>query len=117
MLVARDRLAGTIGGGHLELRAIEIARAMLALTARARHFERFALGPSLGQCCGGVVHLAFERVDAARRPALLDARRTQDSWRLVALDGAPTAPCSTPPARCSRAPAAPAVRRARAAPT
>ncbi len=28
-----------------------------------RRLERFALGPSLGQCCGGAVILAFERLD------------------------------------------------------
>lgn len=87
MLVTPVRQADTIGGGHLELRAVEIARAMLA-DGRRRHMERFALGPSLGQCCGGVVHLAFELTEAAQA-ALLDARRRTDSWRLVALDGAP----------------------------
>lgn len=87
MLVSRSALADTIGGGHLEMRAVEIARAMLA-DGRQRHIERFALGPSLGQCCGGVVHLAFERVDAAQA-AILGARRGQDTWRMVALDGAP----------------------------
>jgi xanthine dehydrogenase accessory factor len=86
MLVAGEQLAGTIGGGHLELRAIETGRAMLA-DGRTRHFERFALGPSLGQCCGGVVHLAFELVEP-QQAALLEQRRTEDSWRLVALDGA-----------------------------
>ncbi len=85
MLVSRERLLDTIGGGHLEMRAVEIARAMLQ-DGRQRHLERFALGPSLGQCCGGVVHLAFELADPARA-ALLDARRHDDSWRLVALDG------------------------------
>ncbi len=86
MLVSADSVADTIGGGHLELRAIEIGRAMLA-DGRTRHFERFALGPSLGQCCGGVVHLAFELADPAQA-ALLASRRRQDSWRMVALDGA-----------------------------
>lgn len=87
MLVTVDQLAGTIGGGHLELRAIDTARAMLT-DGRARHIERFALGPSLGQCCGGVVHLAFELMEPAQA-ALLAQRRNEDSWRLVALDGAP----------------------------
>ena len=87
MLVAADTLADTIGGGHLEMRAVEIARAMLA-DGRQRHIERFALGPSLGQCCGGVVHLAFERIDCAQA-AILGERRDQDTWRMVALDGAP----------------------------
>lgn len=87
MLVAGARLVDTIGGGHLEMRAVDIARAML-LDGRERHLERFALGPSLGQCCGGVVHLAFERLQPAQA-ALLDSRRLLDSWRLIALDGAP----------------------------
>lgn len=87
MLVALDRLFDTIGGGHLEMRAVEIGRAMLQ-DGRARHIERFALGPTLGQCCGGVVHLAFELADTAQM-ALLAARRQHDSWRLVAIDGAP----------------------------
>jgi xanthine dehydrogenase accessory factor len=87
MLVTAAQLRDTIGGGHLELRAVEIARAMLA-DGRTRHLERFALGPSLGQCCGGVVHLAFE-LAAPAQMALLAGRRRQDSWRLAALDGAP----------------------------
>ena len=32
--------------------------------------QRFALGPSLGQCCGGVVFLDFEPVSARDAPAL-----------------------------------------------
>lgn len=87
MLVTAGQLAGTVGGGHLELRAIEIGRAMLA-AGRARHFERFALGPSLGQCCGGVVHLAFELIEP-QQAALLAARSNEDSLRLVAFDGEP----------------------------
>ena len=86
MLVLRDRLLDTIGGGHLEMRAMGIARAMLQ-DGRERHFERFALGPGLGQCCGGVVHLAFELADQEQL-AVLNQRRQQDSWRLIALDGA-----------------------------
>ena len=85
MLVDAGRVFDTIGGGHLELRAIDIARAML-LDGRQRHIERFALGPSLGQCCGGVVHLAFELASAAQL-SLLAARRLEDTWRMVALDG------------------------------
>jgi xanthine dehydrogenase accessory factor len=87
MLVTTDRLNDTIGGGHLELRAVEIARAMLH-DGRQRHLERFALGPGLGQCCGGVVHLAFELAESATC-ALLAARCDDDTVRMVALDGAP----------------------------
>jgi xanthine dehydrogenase accessory factor len=87
MLVDAHKLHGTIGGGHLEQRAIEIARAMLS-SGEARKLERFALGPSLGQCCGGVVHLAFELVDQSHMEVLKE-RCAEDCWRLVALDGAP----------------------------
>lgn len=86
MLVRAHDFDDTIGGGHLEHRALEIARSMLQL-GEGRRFERFALGPSLGQCCGGVAWLAFERVDAAQVD-LLRTRRNVDTWRLVALDGA-----------------------------
>ena len=87
MLVDAVRQWGTVGGGHLELRGVETARAMLA-SGETRRLERFPLGPSLGQCCGGVVHLAFELLDHAHA-AMIKARPDEDSWRLVALDGAP----------------------------
>ena len=86
MLVGADHFDGTIGGGHLEHRALDIARAMLRL-GEARRYERFALGPSLGQCCGGVAWLAFERAESEQLE-ILRSRRHLDTWRLVALDGA-----------------------------
>lgn len=58
LLVAADAVAGTIGGGHLELKAIADARELLA-GAPAVFTQRVALGPSLGQCCGGVLDLRF----------------------------------------------------------
>jgi xanthine dehydrogenase accessory factor len=61
--------AGTIGGGHLELQAITLARQALGGALMPAGEQRHALGPSLGQCCGGVVFLAFEKVspqDVAR---------------------------------------------------
>lgn len=56
MLVAADEVQGTIGGGHLELQAIDDARALLARGGAPVQL-RVPLGPALGQCCGGVVHL------------------------------------------------------------
>ena len=64
MLVEADATLGTIGGGHLELEAITAARAALARGSGARSEKTFALGPSLGQCCGGTVTLAFAPLDA-----------------------------------------------------
>jgi len=62
-------LINTIGGGHLEFQAIHEARALLEKEDNTRT-TRYALGPALGQCCGGVVHLKFERISAADAPAL-----------------------------------------------
>lgn len=58
---------GTIGGGALEWEATKIARAML-LEGRACDTRKLALGPDMGQCCGGVVTLSFERNGLAARP-------------------------------------------------
>jgi xanthine dehydrogenase accessory factor len=81
MAVFPQTLVNTIGGGHLEFQAIIEARALLARpvsensTSTATHEDnalttRYALGPALGQCCGGVVHLKFERISAADASAL-----------------------------------------------
>lgn len=63
MLVTADRLYGTIGGGNLEFQACRIARDQLELGADGG-LQRFPLGAGLGQCCGGLVNLMFERLDA-----------------------------------------------------
>lgn len=63
MLVGATRCAGTIGGGHLELKAIDRARRMLASGQTAPQSAHYPLGPALGQCCGGAVTLSFTRLD------------------------------------------------------
>ena len=82
MAVFEDEVVNTIGGGHLEFDVIAKARAWLAApdVAEPRNAAdqqnlpmqnlqtqnlRFALGPSLGQCCGGVVDMRLERISAA----------------------------------------------------
>jgi xanthine dehydrogenase accessory factor len=69
MAVFAAGVVGTIGGGHLELQAIGEARRRLAGAAGA-DVMRYPLGPSLGQCCGGVVHLRFAPLAAADAPGL-----------------------------------------------
>ena len=64
MAVFHDTLAGSVGGGHLEYEAIAKARLLLKSRPAAPQTLRFALGPALGQCCGGVVTLRFEVVGA-----------------------------------------------------
>lgn len=90
-LVTQRSLHDTIGGGHLELRAVEIAREMLAAGATEVRHERFGLGPSLGQCCGGVVWLLFEPVTDSVAEALTVLRgdRTSDFWRVASIAGRP----------------------------
>ena len=113
MLVAASGQFDTVGGGHLEHRALEIARGMLdtlgssnsgsgtgatprrcltpsSLTPAPR-LERFALGPSLGQCCGGVVWLLFEFVTPQLEEVLaaLRAGRSTSHCRVTAIDGEP----------------------------
>ncbi|ODT17978.1 MAG: xanthine dehydrogenase accessory protein XdhC [Kaistia sp. SCN 65-12] len=64
---------GTIGGGTLEWRAIADLQA--ALARPQPHFyesRRVALGPELGQCCGGRVDLALEVFDRSRRSEIAE---------------------------------------------
>ncbi|MDF1854711.1 xanthine dehydrogenase accessory protein XdhC [Pseudooceanicola sp.] len=65
MIVGPGGASGTIGGGALEYEAI----------GRAQELDGpmtiwSALGPDLGQCCGGSVALVYEPIDAATLAAL-----------------------------------------------
>ncbi|MFM9486108.1 MULTISPECIES: xanthine dehydrogenase accessory protein XdhC [Pseudomonas] len=60
MVISANQSFDTIGGGHLEYKAMKIAREMLASGKQDTHLERFSLGASLGQCCGGATVLLFE---------------------------------------------------------
>jgi len=65
MLVTTDAVIGTIGGGHLELQAIAQARAQLTAGQAEPQQQHYALGPTLGQCCGGALDVRTERLSAA----------------------------------------------------
>jgi xanthine dehydrogenase accessory factor len=84
MVVSAGGLSGTVGGGHLEFDAIARARAALAGGELVEEV-RYPLGASLGQCCGGVVWLRFERIAAGED---LAARLPRPPLRPVALFGA-----------------------------
>ncbi len=63
MIVTRDTSYETIGGGHLEYQAIKKARIMLDEACQDAVLETYALGASLGQCCGGSIQLFFEPIN------------------------------------------------------
>lgn len=75
MLVSPSEMQGSIGGGSLEYVAIARARRLLASWAAepettAEQTEIRALGPQLGQCCGGSVVLAYSPWFEAALPRL-----------------------------------------------
>jgi len=66
MVVRPDgRFSGTIGGGALEWLALAEAQQMMAGASTTAAFRRLnkALGPELGQCCGGRVVVTLERFE------------------------------------------------------
>ena len=54
---------GTIGGGQLEFLMLDIAREMLKQGRGPARIVDQALGPDLGQCCGGRVKILIETFD------------------------------------------------------
>jgi xanthine dehydrogenase accessory factor len=62
MLVTERETRGSIGGGELEFRAIAHARDLLKRNSLPAILN-VALGPELGQCCGGRVSISIERAD------------------------------------------------------
>ena len=61
MLVTADQRFDTIGGGHLEYKAIKQSRDMLQKQQSPQPLlQHYPLAASLGQCCGGRVTLLFE---------------------------------------------------------
>jgi xanthine dehydrogenase accessory factor len=64
MVISKNELYDTIGGGHLEHKAVKHAQKMLAAALvegnDSQHLEHFQLGVNLGQCCGGNASVLFE---------------------------------------------------------
>ena len=67
MLVTAEAQFGTIGGGNLEFEATAEARKLLTDSADKPAYQRYALGPSLAQCCGGSVSILLEPFLGARK--------------------------------------------------
>ncbi|QKO23542.1 xanthine dehydrogenase accessory protein XdhC [Rhodoferax sp. BAB1] len=83
--VSPTHVTGSIGGGHLEFDAIAQARTMLAGATVPTELQRVALGPSMGQCCGGVVFLRYALLGPQDAAGL--AQRLQAPAAPVALFG------------------------------
>lgn len=62
LIVTREGLCGTIGGGEAERRTVEAARALLASGAPSAALD-LPLGPALDQCCGGHMRVDLARID------------------------------------------------------
>lgn len=64
MVITADRQFDTIGGGHLEFKAIKLAREALANSVNTNQNQQavhsFPLASTLGQCCGGAMKLLIE---------------------------------------------------------
>lgn len=93
MAIARaapEVLIGSIGGGHLEWQAMREACERLAACAAGmvapEPVVRKALGPSLGQCCGGVVFLRYECLGPSDE-AMLRARLAPELHPLALFGG------------------------------
>lgn len=88
MAVFASEVIGTVGGGRLELDALHHARALLGrrdLPESHSEVQRYALGPSLGQCCGGEVHLQYTCVSHQEHASL--AQHLQPTHTPLALFG------------------------------
>ena len=60
MVVSQNEIFDTIGGGHLEFKAIKFAKQLLNSNKDCQQIEHFQLGSQLGQCCGGNASVLFE---------------------------------------------------------
>lgn len=93
MLVSREAIFGTIGGGQLEYMAIDKARQMLASSPPRKRQGKEArievdevcatldvpLGPEIGQCCGGRVEVLIRLVDAPLAAELVAAAEAEEA--------------------------------------
>lgn len=81
MLVWGAGQLGTIGGGALEYQAAQTARDLLVQDGTAR-LDRVALGPNIGQCCGGAVTLLSEVFSAVPDAQGVFARRVEGAFEM-----------------------------------
>lgn len=86
MLVTADAIYGTVGGGQLEWLATSHARQFLATSDNSKKID-IALGPEIGQCCGGRVTLEIFPLNDDAIAKLGKAEGPENNWR-VQIHGA-----------------------------
>lgn len=93
MLVSREAIFGTIGGGQLEYMAVDKARQMVAASPRRKRQGKEArievdevcatldvpLGPEIGQCCGGRVEVLIRLVGVDLANELVAAAEAEEA--------------------------------------
>ncbi|HTR58150.1 MAG TPA: xanthine dehydrogenase accessory protein XdhC [Casimicrobiaceae bacterium] len=84
MIVTSRATHGSIGGGHLEFEATRIAREGLVDAGSGAWLARFPLAARLGQCCGGVATVLFQRIERDSAPWVNElAERAEDNAPLA----------------------------------
>ena len=85
MVVTKDKVFGSVGGGNLEITAVEKARALL-VTGSSPELLSMTLNPRGGehgvQCCGGEVTLLLESISPTK-PTVAIFGAGHVGWALV----------------------------------
>jgi xanthine dehydrogenase accessory factor len=87
MIVSRDTIFGTVGGGNLELQLTGQARRLMAQNAVDVMQQDYPLGPLLAQCCGGRVRVLIERLGPESRAWLSAADEAERAGVRYTLEG------------------------------
>jgi xanthine dehydrogenase accessory factor len=94
MIVTATESIGTIGGGQLEYKCVQLAAQQLrgdSMASAEAATRRFVLGANCGQCCGGVVDVMFEMMPATRPGWLVELEKIHQQKIVVVVA---TAPCN-----------------------
>ncbi len=83
MMIFKNEIEGTIGGGNLEFEIINSAREKIKTASTfLREKKNFPLGPNLGQCCGGYVEVLLEYYNKECIFSLKSLAKTNDPFIL-----------------------------------
>ena len=87
MLISKKNIYGSIGGGQLEYKVIEISKKNLLKKEFDKGIVNIPLGPSIGQCCGGYVQVCIEKFNDGYL-ALKNEKNTNDLNKNLFIFGA-----------------------------